>query len=305
MPTAITYTRFGGPEVLEVTKVDKPDPGPGQVRVQVRAAGVNPIDFKILRGLFGGEPPRQRRGIGVELAGVVDALGPDVDSLAIGDEVLGRATGGSWADYPLATVDNLVARPADLPWEVAGSMTIVAEAAARALNLTGVSTSDTVVINGASGGVGALATQLAVARGARVIGTASERNHDYLRAIGAIPVTYGAGMADRVRAVAPTIDAAVDTAGRGALPDLVELAGGTKRVITLADPDAAAHGVRFTGGGPGESVPLPDVFAEVLPLYRTGKLQFLIAQTYPLAQAAQALTASESGQAHGKLVLIP
>ncbi|MGW6861417.1 NADP-dependent oxidoreductase [Streptomyces xanthophaeus] len=305
MPTAITYTRFGGPEVLEVTQVDKPDPGPGQVRVQVRAAGVNPIDFKILRGLFASEPLRQRRGIGVELAGVVDALGPDVDSLAIGDEVLGRATGGSWAHYALATVDNLVARPADLPWEVAGGMTIVAEAAARALNLTGVSAADTVVINGASGGVGSLATQLAVARGARVIGTASERNHDYLRAIGAIPVTYGAGMADRVRAVAPTVDAAVDAAGRGALPDLVELTGGTQRVITLADPDAAAHGVRFTGGGPGESVPLPDVFAEVLPLYRTGTLQFPIAHTYPLDQAAHALTTSESGQTHGKHVLIP
>lgn len=304
MPTAITYDRVGGPEVLELTDVELPEPGPGQVRLAVRAAGVNPIDWKILRGLFGGAP-EGRRGIGVEVAGVVDAVGPGVDAFAVGDEVLGRPLGGGgYAQYVPAKVDELVRKPAAMGWELAGGLTVAAETAYRALTHLGVSSGDTLLIHGASGAVGTLATQLAVARGATVLGTASAGNHDFLRSLGATPLAYGEGLVERVQAIVPKVDAVFDTAGKGALPDSIELTGGTARVITIADPQAAELGVRFTGGAE-PSFPLPEVFAEVFPLWEQGTLRLPSGGSYPLARAADALTESESGHPGGKLVIVP
>ncbi|WP_109505814.1 NADP-dependent oxidoreductase [Nocardioides speluncae] len=304
---AATYDRFGGPEVITVGEADRPEHGPGQVLVAVRAAGVNQADWKIVGGLFGGEPPAKPRGIGFEVAGVVAAVGTGVEGLAVGDEVLGRAAGG-YAEYALAAADDLAAKPAAISWPVAGGLTIAAETAYRCLDLLGVQPGETLLVHGASGSVGAVATQLAGHRGVRVIGTAGERNHDYVRSLGATPVTYGAGLVERVRATVPdrsgpTVDAVLDAAGKGALPDSIELAGGTDRVITIADPDAEAHGVRFTGGS--ESAVLADVFAEVLPLIADGTLDLRIGGTFPLSEAAQALAEAESGRASGKLVLLP
>ncbi len=303
MPASMTYTRFGGPEVLERTDSDKPSPGPGEVRLAVRAAGVNPIDWKILRGYMGGTVSG-RRGIGVEVAGVVDALGPGVEAFAMGDEVFGRPVGGGYAEYALASTGNLVPKPADMSWEMAGGLTIAAETAYRALNLLGVTSGETVLIHGATGAVGTVATQLAVARGATVIGTAREDNHEFLRSLGAAPVTYGEGLVQRVRTITPKVDAAFDTAGKGALPDSIELVGGTDRVITIADPDAASLGVHFTGGSEA-SFPLPEVFAEVLPLHNKGQLRLPIASTYPLKRAGEALAESEHGHPRGKIVIQP
>lgn len=303
MPASIMYRRFGGPEVLELTESDMPQPGPGQVRLAVRAAGVNPIDWKLLRGMMGGTVTTPR-GVGVEAAGVVDALGSGVDAFAVGDEVFGRPIGGGYAEYVLASAENLVRKPEGMPWELAGGLTVAAETAYRALTYLGVTSGETVLIHGAAGAVGTVATQLAVARGATVIGSASEANHEFLRSLGAEPVTYGEGLVQRVRAITPQVDAVFDTAGKGALPDSIELAGGTDRVITIADPGAAELGVRFTGG-PDDSFPLPEVFAEVLPLYEQGKLRLPIASTYPLESAAEALARSEEGHGRGKIVIVP
>lgn len=296
-----SFDRFGGPEVVSVGETDTPEPGAGQVLVAVRAAGVNQADWKLIGGLFGGAPPKKPRGIGFEMAGVVDAVGAGVEGLAVGDEVLGSASGG-YAEYALAAAADLTAKPAGMPWEVAGGLTVAAEAAYRCLTLLDVRAGETLLVHAGAGAVGALATQLAVSRGASVIGTASERNHDYLRSIGATPVTYGDGLVDRVRAVAPTVDAVLDASGRGVLPESIELAGGPERVVTIADfPGAAEHGVRSTG----DSGPLAPAFAELLPLYADGKLDLRIGGTYPLSQAADALAESKSGHARGKLVLLP
>lgn len=296
-----SFDRFGGPEVVTVGEAEVPEPKPGQVRVAVRAAGVNQADWKMVGGLFGGEPPAEPRGIGFEIAGVVDSVGAGVEGFAAGDEVLGQASGG-YAEYALAAAADLTAKPAGLAWEVAGGLTIAAETAYRCLDLLGVRAGETLLVHAAAGSVGSVATQLAVHRGVRVIGTASERNHDYLRSLGAIPVTYGEGLVERVRAVTPVVDAVLDASGRGVLPDSIELAGGPDRVVTIADfPGAAAHGVRFTG----ESGPLAPVFAELLPLAADGKLDLRIGGTYPLARAAEALAESKSGHARGKLVLLP
>lgn len=306
MAKAIVYDRFGGPEVLRLSEVPVPKPAEGQVRVLVRAAGVNPLDWKVIRAVFGGQPPTSPQGLGVELAGVVDAVGDNVSAFAVGDEVLGRPIGNAgYAEFALARPADLVRKPAELSWELAGGLTVAAETGYRALVTLGVSAGDTVLIHGASGAVGVVTTQLAIARGARVIGTASERNHDFLRALGATPVAYGDGWVDRVRAVGGTVDAVLDAAGKGVLPESVELAGGADRVITIADSAGAqAAGVVFTGGAE-DMLPLSDVFAEVFPLLANGKLQLPIAGTYPLARAADALAESEAGHAGGKLVLLP
>lgn len=288
-----------------MVEIDPPAPKPGRVRVTVQAAAVNPIDVKILRGLMGGSPPKNARGIGIEVAGVVDAVGDGVDAWAVGDEVFGRSIGGGYAESTLAAADALVRRPEYLPWDVAGGLTVAAETAHRTLTELRVTTGDVLLIHAASGAVGLVTTQLAVARGATVIGTASERNHDFLRSLSATPVAYGEGWVERVRAVAPRVDAVLDAAGTGVLAGSVELAGGAERVVTIAGYDEAASlGVRFTGS-PEDMVPEPEVAAVVLPLYERGQLRLPIAGRYPLQDAAQALAASGSGHPPGKLVLIP
>ena len=299
---AIQYQQFGGPEVLEVVELPDPHPAPGQIRVAVRAAGVNPIDWKLRRGMRGGDLPQTTGG---EVAGVVDELGDGVADVAIGDEVFGFAAGGGGA-AELALSADYSPIPPSLDFAGAAGLPVAVETAVRTLDLVGVGAGSTVVINGAAGAVGSSAVQIAVDRGARVIGTASPGNHDYLRSLGAEPTTYGDGPAERLRALAPGgVDAAVDAAGGGALPALVELAGGREHVVTIADyAGAETAGVRFSGGAdPGTERAL-HALKNIGELIEAGRFSLRVAQTFPLDQIAEAHRLSETGHVRGKLVLL-
>jgi len=203
MTRIVAPVDFGGPEQLVVSEVPTPLPGPGEVRVAVRAIGVNPIDWKI----YGGRIGRDRdalANIGFELAGVVDAVGEDVEGRAVGDEVIAtQVPGNAYTDAAVVPAAGLIAKPEGLSWELAASVPVAGATAAHAVEAAGVGDGGTLLVHGAAGGVGGLVVQLARRRGARVIATASERNHEYLRSLGAEPVTYGEGLGDRVRALAP------------------------------------------------------------------------------------------------------
>jgi NADPH:quinone reductase-like Zn-dependent oxidoreductase len=298
---AIVFETFGGPEVLRLGEVAVPEPGAGQVRLRVRAAGVNQLDFKIREGVMQAVFPTAFPAIpGVEAAGVVDALGEGVTGVAVGDAVIAHTVTGSYAQYALATV--FAPKPAGLGWAEAAALPTAGETAQRVLDELGVKDGETLLVHGAAGAVGGIAVQLAVARGATVIGTARPANHEYLRAFGVTPVAYGAGLVERVRALAPHgVDAVFDTAGQGALPDSIALRGGTTdRIVTIADPRAREIGVRFSAGGPVDGAGL----AEQARLVVAGALRVTVAQTYPLAEAARAQEQSATGHTRGKLVLL-
>jgi NADPH:quinone reductase-like Zn-dependent oxidoreductase len=297
---AVQVTRFGPPEVLEVVDVEEPHAGPGQIRVAVRAAGVNPVDWKFRSGAMQQFMPREVPYIpGSDVAGVVDEVGDGVTGVAAGDEVFGFAVGGGYAQY--AIVDHFAVKPAGMGWAVAAGLPVAVETAVRALDMLGVSAGQTVLVNGAAGGVGSAAVQFARARDASVVGTAAPANHDYVASLGAVPVAYGPGLVERVRAAAPSgVDRAFDTAGRGALPELIELTGGPDRVLTIADQQAQEYGVLFTGGGEGRSYQALDQAAQ---LHAEGRFTMPV-RTFGLAEAAEAHRISEDGHVRGKLVLL-
>jgi len=300
---AVTFTEYGEPDVLHVADADAPRPGPGQIRIAVRAAGVNPIDWKARSGMIRDVMPLQFPVIdGREAAGVVDEVGPDVSGVAPGDEVFGFAVGGAAAEE--AVLDDFARKPAGLAWEEAAALPVAVETSLRVFGLLGgVGEGQTLVVNGAAGGVGVAAVQIARARGARVIGTASESNHEFLRSLGAEPTTYGDGMADRIRALAPDgVDLAFDTAGKGGIPDLVALTGDPARVATIADFGAGALGVKVTGGAEGRA---PGALDEAAALVEAGRLSMPVAQTFTFAEAADAHGVSFEGHVRGKLVLVP
>jgi len=287
MPKAIAFAEFGSPDVLRLQERDVPQPGPGQVRVAVRVAGVNALDYKIRSGLMNQVFP-------VDLPHV-----PGVEA------VFGQTATGAYAELALADAARVAIKPDTVGWEQAAAIPVAAETTFRALELLGVHPGETLLIHAAAGAVGGVAVQVAVARGVTVIGTASEANHDHLRALGAIPVTYGDGLVDRVRAVAPQgVDAALDAAGRGgAVAASVELTGGKDRVVTIADAQGAAeYGVRFTSGGADEYRGEP-AFKEALALLAARRLQLPIHRAFPLAEAAEAHRVSEAGHLTGKIVL--
>ncbi|MDP9345114.1 MAG: NADP-dependent oxidoreductase [Actinomycetota bacterium] len=300
---ALIFEEYGEPEVLRVADVDEPHPAAGQVRIAVRAAGVNPIDWKARSGALREVMPLSLPVTdGREASGVIDEVGPGVTAVAPGDEVFGFAVGGAAAEY--AVLDDFARKPSALSFEEAAGLPVGVETSVRVFNvLGGLGEGQTILINGAAGGVGATAVQLAVARGARVIGTASEANHEFLRSLGAEPTTYGPGLEERVRALASDgVDLAFDTAGRGDVPQLIALTGDPARVATIADFSAAALGVKVTGGGDGRAT---EAFDEAAELVDTGRLHVTVAETFPFADAAQAHRASEGGHVRGKLVLIP
>jgi NADPH:quinone reductase-like Zn-dependent oxidoreductase len=308
VPTAVVYHEHGGPEVLTLAEVGVPVPGPGQVLVAVRAAGVNPVDWKDRAGGLDGVPMTRPRGLGVDLAGVVEATGPGVTAFGPGDDVFGRASDGAYAEYALCAVDDLVAKPATLPWDVAASLAVTTETAVRTLRLLGITGQAAegrgVLVHGASGGVGAMATQLACLRGARVIGTAGPRNHDLVRSFGAHPVQYGDGWADRVRAVAPHgVDAVLDAPGRGVLRESIALAGHPDRVVTIADRGAEHMGVRYSRGKVAR-LGMAEVFDEVLPHIVSGRLRVVIGARYPLTDVVAAHRLSQGGHPGGRIVLL-
>ena len=308
---AVQYARYGGPEVLEIVEREDPEPGPAQVRLAVRAASVNPIDWKLRSGGMASTDAPERPVIGgVDLAGTVEAVGEGVTAFAVGDEVLGSATGGAYAEKALADAARLATKPAEVSWEVAGSLPVVATTAYRALALLGLGEDDetdgkVLVVNGASGGVGVVATQVAVARGVTVIGTASERHQDDVAALGATPVVYGEGLAERVRGLTDHVDAAFDAAGKGALGDLVALTGSAERVITIADPEAGKHGVRFTGGASAAGEEVEGALADFTAGVATGRYRAPEVVVYPLEQAGKAQEDNRTGAVSGKLVLQP
>lgn len=307
MAKAIAFSEFGSADVLHPLDIDVPEPGPGQVRIEVRAAGVDPLDRKIRSGAMNAVFPVELPHVpGTEAAGVVESVGQGVSGLAVGDEVFGPTVTGAYAQLALADAARLAVKPADLGFPEAAALPVAVETAYRALELLGVRAGETLLVHGAAGGVGTMAVQLAAARGLRVIGTASQANHGYLRELGAVPVSYGAGLVDRVRAAAPDgVDAAFDTTGLAeSLAASVELTGGTDRVLTIADPVAAAeHDVAFNAGG-GDAYRGAPAFEEALALLAAGKLKAVVHRTHPLAEAADAHRASEAGHLSGKIVLL-
>ncbi|WP_431985026.1 NADP-dependent oxidoreductase [Streptomyces qinglanensis] len=305
MPEAIAFAAYGGPEVLRPTGTDIPEPDPDQVRVAVRAAGVNPLDWKLRSGSMAAVMPVPLPHIpGSEFAGTVEAVGDGVSSLEPGDEVFGQAP-HAYATLLLADLDKLRLRPDDLDVHRAAGLPSAAEAAYRALEELGVAAGETLLVHGAGGAVGNLAVQFALARGAQVVGTASERVHQRLSRLGATPVRYGEGWPERVAAAAPHgVDAVLDVSGADVLGDSVRLArGGAARVLTLVSPQAAQeHGARFSGGGSGLQR-TGAALDQALALLRSGTLEVPLHAPFPLAEAAEAHRAGEAGGLDGKLVL--
>ncbi|MFF9348386.1 NADP-dependent oxidoreductase [Streptomyces sp. NPDC014734] len=301
---AVQFTEYGGPEVLHVVDREVPRPGRGEVLIGVRAAGVNPLDWQLRSGAVAAMMPVTFPSVpGGDVAGVVVAVGEDVTDFGAGDEVFGSIGSGGYAEFALAPAARLAHRPGNVPWEIAAGLPVAVNTVYQALGDLGVAAGETLVVDGAAGGVGSVAVQIAKHLGATVIGTASARNHAYLRALGAEPVTYGEGLAERIRAVAPNgVDAAFDAAGKGSLPDLVEVTGGPERVVTIADHGAAAHAVRFVFAGTDT---VRERLEQAAALVVAGGLTLSVARTYPLAEAAEAHRLSEGGHVRGKLVVVP
>ncbi|SHI20394.1 NADP-dependent oxidoreductase [Pollutimonas bauzanensis] len=296
---AVRFSAFGGPDVLEIVELADPHPRLGQVRIAVRAAGVNASDWKKRQGLM---DPQLPQTLGYEAAGIVDELGEGVTGVAVGDRVFGFCTDGA-AQAELAVLTHYAPIPSPLDFDVAASLPAATETAARALDQLGVAGGNTLLVNGASGNIGAAAVRLAVARGARVIGTASPANHALLRSLGAEPVAYGDGMTARIRALTPGgVDLALDVAGNGILPELIDLAGGPAHVVTVADfGGAKQHGLRFSRGDDGRAL---YALSQIGELVTSGRSALPAVQTFPLAKVAEAHRVGEAGRATGKLVLL-
>ncbi|MFJ7149009.1 NADP-dependent oxidoreductase [Streptomyces sp. NPDC100445] len=296
---AVRFSRFGGPEVLEIVELPDPHPGAGEIRIRVRAAGVNAGDWKKRQGLMDQELPQT---LGHEAAGLVDEIGEGVSGVTVGDRVFGASPYGA-AQAELAVLSYWAPIPDSLDYVRSAAIPAAAETAARSLDQLGVTAGSTVLVNGASGSVGRAVVQLAVERGARVIGTGGPGTHDALRSLGAEPVAYGVGMPERVRAIASSgVDFALDVAGSGVLPELVELVGAPEHVITVADFRGAQRtGVRFSRGDTGRATYAP---AQVARMAATGRFSLQVGQTFPLAEVAQAHRIGEAGTVRGKLVLL-
>jgi len=298
---AAQFSRYGGPEVLDIVELPDPHPAPGQVRIRVHAAGISATDPKLRQGElnFGAELPQTT---GRDVAGVVDEIGEGVTDVAVGDRVFGASDDGAGA-AELALLTHRAPIPTSLGFVDAAGLPVALETATRALDQLKVAAGSTLLVNGAAGGIGSTVVQLAVARGARVIGTASTANHNYLRLLGAEPTTYGEGMAERVRALAPDgVDVALDVAGSGVLPELIDLAGGPQNVVTLADfAGSKEHGVLFSNGFQGHAF---HALAEVGTLIDAGRFWLPVERTYPLTDIAEAHHVSENGHVRGRLVLV-
>ena len=309
MSRAVRFERYGGVEVLEVVELDPPEPGDGQLLVRVRAAGLNPFDSKLRNGTYDGQIPLSFPAAeGNDFSGIVEQVGPDTVGFEIGDRVYGTTPKrGSHAELALAAPGKTIARPPGLSWEIAGSLWTVATTAQAAVAAVAAGAGDVVVVAGASGGVGALASQLAVARGATVIGVTSEPSHDWLRSLGITPIAYGDGLAERLRQAAAdaggSLDALIDTVGRGYVALAVELGIAPERIDTIADFQAASeYGVKTDGASAADSA---EVVEEIARQIVSGDIDFPIAATFPLDEVREAYTLLESGHPPGKIVLIP
>jgi NADPH:quinone reductase-like Zn-dependent oxidoreductase len=306
MPRAVRFNQYGDIDVLQVVEVDRPIPGPGQVLVRVKAAGINPGEASIRKGLFAERwPSTFPSGQGSDLAGVVEEIGPDVTNVAPGDEVIGFTENrASQAELVLVDANHLVPRPPNVSWEQAGALFVVGTTAYAAVRSVSLSAGDTVVVSGAAGGVGSVAVQLARNAGAKVIGLASASNHKWLTDHGVIPVAYGDGVEDRIRAASGgKVDAFIDTFGGGYVELALKLGVPKNRIDTIIDFAAAAkYGVKTEGNAQAAT---PDVLAQLAGQLAAGRLEIPIAKVYPLAEVREAYRDLEQRHTRGKIVLAP
>ncbi|MGV9306668.1 NADP-dependent oxidoreductase [Nonomuraea sp. NPDC003727] len=293
----VNFTEFGGPDVLHIIEAEEPHAGPGQVRIAVRAAGVNPVDWRIREGqILKAHPIRLPAGVGLDASGVVDEIGEGVEGFDIGDRVFGEGA-DTYAEF--AVLSAWARMPDGLSFAEAAGYPSVVETALRIIGQVGVQPGQTLLVSGASGGVGSAVLQIARDRGITVIGTAGAANQDYLRNLGALATTYGPGWVDRVRRLGP-VDAALDLAGSGVIPELVELARDPRKVVSIADLSAPQFGVRFSG----EAGSVPEALAEATALIARGKLHIPVDKTYTLAEAAKAHIDSRAGHTRGRRVIL-
>ena len=298
MPNAVVMTGYGPPEVLRWAQVPLPEPGEGQVRIKVKAAGISPTDLALRAGHLKAMPPPPDAVLGFEAAGNVDAVGPGVTGTSIGDDVTALLFGlGGYAEYAVASI--WTRKPETVSWIDAAALPSSAEAAVGVLRQLNVTSGETLLLFGGGGSVGMIATQLAVARGIKVISAVSEHDEALARELGATPVRYGSGVAGRVRALG-AVDAVFDAAGQGVLADAIALAGGPERVITLSDPAAADCGVTLSQPTPDRA---PGALDETIALLADGRLHLRAHKTTPMQQAAEAHRQLESGNVHERIIL--
>ena len=293
----IIYTQFGGPDVLQLVDAEVPRPGPGQVRIAVRATAVNAFDWRVREGQkLGAHPVRLPTGLGLDASGVVEEVGENVVGVDVGDAIFGEGV-ETYAESALMTRWHRM--PAELSYAEAAGYPSVVETALRVLDEVGVQAGQTLLVSGAAGGVGSPVVQIARSRGISVIGVAGPENQDYLRRLGALATTYGEGWVERVRGLG-RVDAALDLAGSGVVPSLVELAGDPDRVLTTADLDAPKYGVRFSG----EAGDVGEALAQAACLVAKGDLRIPVAKTYSLEQAASAHVDSQAGHTRGRRIIV-
>ena len=298
MPNAVVMTGYGPPEVLKWAAVPLPEPGPGQIRIKVEAAGISPTDLALRAGYLKAFPLPPDAVLGFEAAGTVDAAGPGVTGTSAGDPVTALLLSlGGYAEYAVASI--WTGKPKSVSWLDAAALPSSAEAAARVLRQLNVKPGETLLLFGGGGSVGVIATQLAVARRIKVISAVGEHDEALARELGATPVRYGPGVAGRVRALG-AVDAVFDAAGTGVLADAVALAGGQGRVITLSDPAAADFGVTLSEAAPDRA---PRALEETVALLADGKLRLRAHTTMPMQQAPEAHRQLESGIVHQRIIL--
>ncbi|ONM46412.1 NADP-dependent oxidoreductase [Nocardia donostiensis] len=299
---AAAINSYGGPEVVQLLEVETPQAGPGQIRVRVKAAGIQPFDCAVRRGLtLPGQDPSFPRKIGNDFAGFVDQVGRGVTGFAVGDEVLGWALLASHAEYVVVPVEQVATKPSQMPWEDAGAFSASAQTADTAIEELKIRADDTILIHAAAGGVGTMAVQVAVLLGATVIGTASPHNHDYLRSLGALPVAYGDGLVERVRESAPSgITAALDSIGGAALDVSLELVADRGRIGTLTD----FHRADELGILAISTQRSAERLAKLTGWYAERKLRVEISRVFPLARAAEAHREMETGHVRGKVAIV-
>ncbi|WP_407548883.1 NADP-dependent oxidoreductase [Streptomyces sp. Pv4-95] len=293
----VSFAEFGGPDVLQLKDAEEPHAGPGQVRVAVRAAGVNPVDWRVREGqVLGAHPIALPAGVGLDAAGVVDEVGDGVSGVEAGDHVFGEGS-STYAEF--AVLSAWARMPEGLTFEEAAGYPSVVETALRVIREVGVQSGQTLLVSGASGGVGSAVLQIARDRGITVIGTAGAANQDYLRGLGALATTYGEGWVERVRQLG-RVDAALDLAGSGVIGELVELTGDPQKVLSIADLAAPELGVRFSGVAGS----VPEALAEAAVLISRGKLHIPVEKSYTLAEAAAAHIDSQAGHTRGRRVIV-
>ncbi|MGW5146109.1 NADP-dependent oxidoreductase [Rhodococcus koreensis] len=304
---------YGGPEVLAVVDAEPADPAPGEVVIEVRAIGVNPIDYKLYSGAFGTDPAVLPMRLGSEAAGVVAEVGDAATGprgpIAVGDEVIAYPLLEAYADRLVVSGDSVVPKPASLPWNEAAGLLAVGATAVDTLDTANVGTGDLLLVHGAAGGVGSFVVQLARARGATIIGTARPVHHDYVRSLGATPVSYGDGLSDRIRVLAPDgVDAVIDTAGSDEAMDVsVDLVRDRSRLVTtVPGPRPVEAGFRIVGALGAEGMELRKRFrAALVDLAGNGDVRVRVARTYALSEAARAHADLRKPHAAGKFILLP